>query len=272
MRTVKLSSGHEMPVLGLGTWELTGDPCRKAVADALGMGYTHIDTAILYGNHTEVGQGVKDSGVDRKSFFLTTKIPLSKQSRAQILQQGGQLLSDLQTDYVDLLLLHWPTKKTPFEESLGALKELVDKKRVRSIGISNFNKDLVRKVAKIFEIPVVTNQVEFHPYLYQKELKEVCEEGGMVITAYSPLARGDVLRDDRLSKIAEKHGASIPQVVIQWLLEKGIVVIPKASSKRHLQDNLGALDVSLDAEDIEAIDSFPEEKRKVDGTWKHYPF
>jgi diketogulonate reductase-like aldo/keto reductase len=272
MQTVKLSSGYEMPVLGLGTWQLTGSTCEKAVADALQLGYTHVDTAFAYGNHKQVGKGIKDSGVDRGSIFLTTKIPLGKQTRSQILQQGGELLRELDTDYVDLLLLHWPTRDTPFEESLSALKELVDKDMVRSIGISNFNKDLVKQVAEISEIPVVTNQVEFHPYLYQKELKEVCEANDMVVTAYSPLARGEVLDDDRLRDIAEKHDTGIPQVVIQWMISKGIVVIPKASSKDHLESNMAALDLQLPTEDRETIDAFPEEKRMIDGGWKHYPF
>mgnify|MGYP006276131419 FL=1 len=127
MKSITLSSGYEMPVLGLGTWQLTGETCRAAVADALRMGYTHIDTAIAYGNHEQVGAGMKDSGVDRESFFLTTKIPLGKQTRAEILQQGGKLLQDLGTDYVDLLLLHWPSRSPALAESLGALEELVDK-------------------------------------------------------------------------------------------------------------------------------------------------
>lgn len=272
MDTVKLASGYEMPILGLGTWQLTGKTCEKAVADALQMGYTHIDTAFAYGNHAQVAAGIKNSGVDRESFFLTTKIPLGKQNRPQIIQQGGEMLRQLGTDYVDLLLLHWPDKNTPFEESLAAMKELVDKKMVRSIGISNFNKDLVEQVAKVSEIPVVTNQVEFHPYLYQRDLKEVCEANNMVVTAYSPLARGEVLNDERLSGIAEKHGATVAQVVIQWLVSKGIVTIPKASSGDHLQANLAALDVELDAEDADTIDGFPEEKRLIDGPFKHYPF
>jgi diketogulonate reductase-like aldo/keto reductase len=272
MKSITLSSGYEMPVLGLGTWQLTGETCRAAVADALRMGYTHIDTAIAYGNHEQVGAGMKDSGVDRESFFLTTKIPLGKQTRAEILQQGGKLLQDLGTDYVDLLLLHWPSRSPALAESLGALAELVDKKMVRSIGISNFNTDLVKQAVEVSEIPVVTNQVEVHPYLYQKELQQACEAVDMVITAYSPLARGDVLQDERLSTIAKSHNVSVPQVVIAWLLAKGVIVIPKASSKEHLESNLGALDVELTDDEISTIDAFPEEKRYVDWSGKHFDF
>ena len=143
---------------------------------------------------------------------------------------------------------------------------------VRSIGISNFNTDLVKQAAEVSEIPVVTNQVEFHPYLYQKELQHACEAVDMVITAYSPLARGDVLQDERLAEIAKSHNVSVPQVVIAWLLAKGVIVIPKASSKEHLESNLGALDVQLTDDEISTIDAFPEEKRYVDWSGKHFDF
>lgn len=272
MKSIHLSSGYDMPALGLGTWQLTGETCRRSVADALGMGYTHIDTAIAYGNHPQVGEGIKDSGVDRESFFLTTKLPLGKHARAQILQQGGALLQDLGTDYVDLLLLHWPSRTPPLAESFAALEELVNKKMARSIGISNFSAELVEKAVDVSSLPIVTNQVEFHPYLYQKKLQAACEAHDMIITAYSPLARGDVLQDERLGAIAEKHGVGVPQVVIAWLLSKGVAVIPKASSKDHLRSNLDALELTLDEDDITTIDGFPEEKRHVDWPGKHFDF
>lgn len=272
MEYVPLSSGKKIPKIGLGTWQLTGDTCRHAVSEALSMGYEHIDTAFAYGNHAEVGAGIKDSGKSRDSFFLTTKVPLEKQKRDQVIQHGGQMLKELQVDYVDLLLLHWPNKEVPFDETLSAMAELVSKGYTRSIGISNFNKNIAEECVEISSEPIVTNQVEFHPYLYQRELLEACEQLDMRITAYSPLARGEVFGDERLRRTAEKHGTGISQVVISWLMEKGIIVIPKASSKEHLTSNLEALNVTLDPDDIAEIDAFPEERRYVDGGWKHYPF
>ena len=272
METIRLSSGYDIPRLGLGTWQLTGSACRESVREALTMGYTHIDTAVGYGNHREVGEGVRESGVNREGLFITTKISTEGARHDRMIGTAKRSLEELGMDYVDLLLIHWPTKKVPFAETLGAMKELVDAGSVRSIGISNFNARIAAEAARVSEVPIVTNQVEFHPLLFQKELQQACENLGMKITAYSPLARGEVLRNAEVREVAEKHGISAAQTAIAWLLHKGIIVIPKASSADHLESNLRAESIALDAEDVTAIDGIGERMRIVDGSWVEYPF
>jgi diketogulonate reductase-like aldo/keto reductase len=271
MEHVTLRNGERIPQLGLGTWELTGDECSRSVAAALEMGYRHVDTAFAYGNHREVGEGIKTSGVPRHDIFLTTKITLGKQSRSQVIQHGQKLQDELQTDYVDLLLIHWPDKNVEFSETLGAMNELIKKGIVKGVGVSNFNKRIVAEAEEASPAPVLTNQVEFHPLLYQRELMETCKGLGITITAYSPLARGEVIKDDRIKTIAESHGATPAQVALSWLLGKGIIAIPKASSREHLQENMDAVAVKLTPEEERTVDAIDANKRVVDGPWKHYP-
>lgn len=272
MNTIELASGYSIPQLGLGTWQLTGDTCRNAVSSAIELGYRHIDTAFAYENHAEVAAGIKQSGIARDNLFITTKIPLGKQKPDQIRSFGSRMLDELQTDYVDLLLIHWPDKKVPFADTLAAMKELTDKKMVRSVGISNFNALITAEAADASPIPIVTNQVEFHPFLYQRKLLQVCRERGIMLTAYSPLARGEVLVDERLQRIAERYEVSPAQISIAWLMQKGIIVIPKASSEQHLSSNLTAAELDIAPEDIAAIDSFEDYHRIINGSFKHYPF
>ncbi|AFG37837.1 aldo/keto reductase [Spirochaeta africana] len=272
MKQIELLSGYSIPQLGMGTWQLNGETCSTAVAAAIELGYRHIDTAFAYENHREVAQGIQQAGYPREELFLTTKIPLGKQRPEQIMTFGSRMLDELEVDYVDLLLIHWPDKKVPFAETLSAMKELVDKGSVRSIGISNFNSRITAEAADASPLPVVTNQVEFHPFLYQRELLQVCRERGIVVTAYSPLARGEVVRDERLQKIAERYETNAASVAIAWLMQKGIVVIPKAASTEHLQSNLAAADLEIAPEDIASIDSFEDFRRIINGNFKHYPF
>ena len=269
---ITFPTGQSVPQFGLGTWELTGEACRKSVADALAMGYRHIDTAVGYNNHTDVAAGIKDSGVARDSFFLTTKIPPSKLSRSQVIEVGKTSVKELGVEYVDLLLIHWPTRKVPLEETIGAMNELVKSGITRAIGVSNFNKDLVTEACRLSDAPICTNQVEYHPYLNQTELLETCTDLGVVITAYSPLTRGKVFSDENLQAIAVKHKTTVSQVVIAWLISKGIIVIPKATGKAHLEDNLAGVSLQLDVDDVTTIENIPETIRLVDGSWVEYPF
>ncbi len=272
MKKLKLSSGYEIPQLGLGTWQLTGDTCTASVREALTMGYTHIDTADGYQNHRQVAKGIKDAGASRESFSLTTKIGMGNQSAEAVRQFGDRMLEELEIDYVDLLLIHWPTKKVPFAETLDAMNKVVEKGQARSIGISNFNKDIATEASKLSKIPVAMNQVEFHPLLFQKDLYDACRDLDMSITAYSPLAQGKAFSNPAIKQAAEKHGVSAAQICIAWLLQKDIVVIPKASSVGHLKDNFAAVGVALDDADIREIDAIEETVRIVDGGWKQYEF
>ncbi|MBN2510587.1 MAG: aldo/keto reductase [Spirochaetales bacterium] len=273
MNTLQLQSGNAIPQLGLGTWELTGSTCEKTVKEAIAMGYTHIDTADGYGNHKEVGRGVHDSGAKRENLFITTKIKKNAQKEAQVLAFGDRMRKELNTDYVDLLLIHWPTKNVPFEETFTAMHTLVEKGYARSIGISNFNTDLVKKAAHISPLPVATNQVEFHPLLFQKELLNTCESLGIRITAYSPLGKGEALQHPVIRDIAGAKGVSAAQVCIAWLMAKGIIAIPKARGKEHLESNLKAAELTLLSGEITAIDGIQEQKRIIEAEgWREFDF
>jgi len=262
--TVKLSSGYDIPVLGLGTWELTGDACVRAVPIALRLGYDHIDSAFWYGNHQQIAQGLAQVEHDRSRLFVTTKVPPIHLEPEKLLHIGNLSLEQLEMDYLDLLLIHWPNKKVPMADSLAAMKQLVDEGKVRSIGVSNCSIRHLEKAMEVSEIPITVNQVEFHPLLYQRELLEFCLAHDIVLEAYSPLCRGEILRHPVVTAIAGRYGKTAAQASLRWLLQRGCVVIPKASSEPHLRDNLGALGWEMEAADVEEMDGLDEHKRMVD--------
>ena len=272
MKTLTFRTGVDVPQLGYGTFKLDGDACVNGVRDAIELGYCHIDTAFAYKNHRQVAAGIKLSGIDRESLFVTTKIPLGQQRRDQVIQFGQKLQQELEMEYVDLLLIHWPNKEIQFSETLGAMGELVSRGVVRSIGISNFNRTIMAEADEVSPVPLVTNQVEFHPFLYQRELLNACRDRHILLTAYSPIARGEVPTDDRMIALAKRNGATPAQIALAWSMEKGIIVIPKATARRNIEENLRAEQVALSPEDIAEIDAFEDWKRLIDGPWKHYPF
>ncbi len=260
--TIKLNSGAEIPALGLGTWELTGDTCTEALRLALDMGYTHIDSAYWYGNHAPIAPAIEK--VDRAGIWLTTKVPPFSLEHDQVIEICDQSLRDLGTEYLDLLLIHWPNHKVPMAETFDALAELHDRGKVRNIGVSNFSINHVRKAMAVSRLPIVTNQVEFHPTLNQRELLEFCHGAGVVVTAYSPLGRGALLTDPRIKALAGKYGKTPAQTILRWFLQKGMIVVPKASSEAHLRDNLGALGWEMAAEDMARIEAMDEGHRIID--------
>ena len=271
MNEITLRTGQTIPQLGLGTWELTGATCTRSVEEAIGIGYRHIDTAFGYRNHADVAAGIVKSCIAREELFVTTKIPLNRQTRQEVLDQGSRLQDELQMPYVDLLLIHWPDRNVEFRETLSAMNELVESGVARGIGVSNFNQSLVAEADEVSPAPIVTNQVEFHPFLYQKDLMTTCEARSIRITAYSPLARGAVVRDERLESIARHYDVGPAEVAVAWLLSKQIIVIPKASSEPHLRSNLSATSLQLSQEHLAEIDSFGDHRRFVDWPGKHYP-
>ena len=258
---VKLSSGHSMPLLGLGTWQLTGDTCTDAVRKALKMGYRHIDTAEIYGNHREVAAGIRD--FDREKIFLTSKVWSSDLAEDSVVAACRRALSQLDTDYLDLYLIHWPNEKFPIEDTMAGMKKLVDEGLVRSLGISNFTPGQTEEAIEASDVPIVTNQVEFHPYLFQKEMLSFCEKNKMIVTAYCPVARGEVMDDAVLGEIAERHGKTPAQVSLRWLVQQGVAVIPKSTSEKHLKENMDIFGWKLSSEDMKSIGSIKKEKRLV---------
>ncbi|HZC18547.1 MAG TPA: aldo/keto reductase, partial [Rubrobacteraceae bacterium] len=202
--------GERVPALGLGTYRLTGEECTRAVERALGLGYRHIDTAQMYDNEDEVGRGMQNSGVDREDIFLVTKVWPSDFSHDQVIGTTGESLRKLRTDYVDLLLMHWPSQSVPLEETLGAMRELQEEGSVRHVGVSNFPPQMVEKAAGHAEI--FCNQVEYHPYEAQDELLEQARRMDYLLTAYQPIARGEIMSDATLNELGEAHGKNPTQV------------------------------------------------------------
>ena len=261
-KEILLKNGKKIPALGLGTWELIGKNCESAVKTAIELGYNHIDTAEVYGNQKEIGSAINI--FERKKIFLTSKVWHGNLKHDSILKACHSTLKDLQTDYLDLYLIHWPNRKIPVKETLSALKSLADSGKVKSIGVSNFTIAHIEEALSFAEIPIVNNQVEFHPYLFQKDLLEYCNSKKIVLTAYSPLGRRKLLNDRTIIEIAKNCNKTPAQVCLNWILQKNCVVIPKASSREHLLENLQAFDFDLSKEDCEKIDSLNKNKRFVD--------
>ncbi|HLN22258.1 MAG TPA: aldo/keto reductase [Bacteroidales bacterium] len=241
-----------MPVIGLGTWEMTGNRCVNSVLSALEMGYRHLDTAQIYGNEREVGTAIKNSGLRREEIFLTTKVATSNLVPARIRKSFAGSLEKLGTDYTDLLLIHWPTESMNLEECLTTMFELRNEGFVRHVGVSNFDPLMFRKSLSIG--PVLTNQVKFTPYHEEFANHRIAVDNDKIITAYSPLGRGGIVKDKILENIGEKYGKTAPQISLRWLIQLGNVsVIPKASSAEHQRENMEIFDFELDQEDMEAI-------------------
>lgn len=265
---IVLNNGVEMPVIGLGTWQLTGKTCEKAVKDAILLGYNHIDTADFYGNHKEVGNAIK--GIDRKKLFITTKVWYDNLKYDDVLASCDRALKELNTNYIDLYLIHWPNKSIHFKETFEALKKLYDDGKVRAIGVSNFTIGHIEEAKKVCNVPISVNQVEFHTFLYQKELLLYCKKNNIVLTAYSPLARGKVNDDKIIIELAKRHNKTPGQIALRWLIEKNIVVIPKASSFEHLKENLEIFDFKLKKEDITTLDSLNKNSRMINPAFAEF--
>lgn len=251
-QTRELKSGYSIPVLGLGTWDLRGSTCERVVSEAVDVGYQHLDTAEMYGNEADIGRIV--SKVDRRSLFITSKAGASHLHKDALLDACSKSLDRLQTDYLDLYLVHWPSETVPLEETMDGMQQLVQQGMVRSVGVSNFETTLLRQAIEVSEIPICNNQVEFHPYKNQSELLRFCRQRRVTLTAYSPLARGRIAKDEKLASIAENYGVTPAQVSLRWLLQKGTIVIPKASSREHLVADAELGGWELTDEQMDAID------------------
>jgi len=260
MRTITLKGGSEMPVIGLGTSQLKGEDGARAISEAIEVGYRAIDTAEDYGNHDAVAAAMNESAVPREEFFLTTKIPRVGLSRESVLERTKRYLHELQTEYVDLLLIHWPNRAIPIAETLGAMEELRAAGAIRAIGVSNFTERHLEEALST-GVSVSVNQVEVHPSFNQKKLVSYCGEKNIVVTAYAPLGRGKDLQEPLIAELAKKYGVSVPQVILNWIVSRGLTTIPKSSSRAHMEDNLKALTWAMDPSDIAAIDALPQGER-----------
>ena len=259
MEYFELLSGHTMPALGLGTWDLRNKQCKTVVKQAVEMGYTHIDTAWMYANQREIGEALREIGAERDELFITSKIWHTHMERDSVLSQFDECLDQLQMDYVDLLLIHSPNHNVPFEETLGAFNEIFDAGKAKSIGISNFNSDQVDEARSVSAVPISTNQVEYNVHHNREELLQHCTKYRIHVTAHRPLAKGEIGDERLLNDIAKRHGKTAAQVAMRWLLQKGISVIPKSGSKEHLEENLDLFDWDLSDAEMKQIDNLSDQ-------------
>jgi diketogulonate reductase-like aldo/keto reductase len=240
----------QIPALGFGTARMTGEECRNAVADALELGYRHLDTAQMYDNEDAVGAGVRESDVPRDEVFLVTKLHPSNLAPSDVRSSFDASRDRLDTDYVDLLLIHAPRGTVPISETIDAMNGLQDEGTVRHVGVSNFSVSQLREARDASATPVVTNQVEYHLGANRDELLGFCRENDVALTAYSPLDVGDLSNDETLREIGDRHGKTPAQVALRWLVQQeNVVAIPKAASREHRAENLDVFDFELtDAE------------------------
>ncbi|HZB89818.1 MAG TPA: aldo/keto reductase [Stellaceae bacterium] len=267
MKTIEVK-GARVPALGFGTWQLSGRGCAQAVHHALELGYRHIDTAQMYGNETEVGRAIRDSGIARGDIFLTTKVAPGSLAAPALRRSVAESLKRLGVEQVDLLLIHWPTGEAPLGETLGALAALRREGKTRFIGVSNFTVKLLDETIETHGADILCDQVEYHPFLSQRAVLAAVARHGLMLTAYTPLARGRAQRDETLAAIGAKHGKTAAQIALRWLIDQpNVAAIPKAGSRAHAAANIDIFDFALAAEDRAAIDAMRGDLRVVDPGW-----
>lgn len=301
MKTLQFKNGDEIPVLGLGTWKSEPGVVKKAVYTAIKKGYRHIDCAPIYGNEKEVGQAlqqaIEEGVVKREDLWITSKLWNDSHKEEGVIPALQKTLKDLQIDYLDLYLIHWPVAfksgvsfpedpddflsldQVSLSETWNGMQKAVENKLTRHIGVSNFNSKKVQELIDNSDVAPEMNQVEMHPLLPQKELVDFCKTNNIHLTAYSPLGSGDrsekmkqdneptLLENEVIKEIAEKHTVSPAQILIAWQLHRGIVVIPKSTNSERIQENLDAVSIKLENEDMEKINGIDSTFRFIDGSF-----
>jgi len=251
---VRLNNGTRMPLLGLGTWGLDGDRCYRTVREALSLGYRHIDTATMYRNEEEVGRAVRDSGLRRNQVFITTKVASWEQGYEGTLDACRGSLQRLGVEAIDLYLIHWPVAGKNVD-TWRAMEELLAKGRCRAIGVSNFSIPQLEELMEKGTVVPAVNQIELNPFVYDREMLDFCDRNGIQVIAYSPLTRGTCLQERTLLEVAQAYRKSAAQVLLRWALQKGVAVIPKASSVEHLRENRDVFDFELYNGDMDKLDA-----------------
>lgn len=251
---VTLNNGARMPKLGVGTFLVTGEDAVKRVKHAIDLGYRMIDTAQGYGNEAEVGQAIKESGIDRNELFITTKVAPNVMREGKVRQSLDESLSKLGTDYIDLVLIHWPVKDH-VEETWKILEEYVDKGKIRSIGLSNFNPHHIDSLLGYARIKPVINQIEIHPYMTQPDVVKDTFGKGIQVESWGPLGQGITgeLSDPVIRKIAEKHNKSNAQVILRWHMQRGLVTMPRCDNPDYTAENMQIFDFELSPAEMETI-------------------
>jgi 2,5-diketo-D-gluconate reductase B len=257
------ANGAKIPAIGLGTWELRGRACARLVEQAVKLGYRHIDTAQVYENEREVGEGLRASGVRREEVFVTTKVWTTHFAPNDLERSTKDSLAKLRLSEIDLLLLHWPNPQVPLSETLGALARVKQLGMVRHIGVSNFTVALIEEAVAACPEPLACDQVEYHPYLDQTKVKEACARHGMALVAYSPVAKGRIKDDATLMRIGRTHGKTAAQVCLRWLVQQNVAAIPRTSRIERLSENIDIFDFALSDEEMEEIAGMASPKGRL---------
>lgn len=267
METLQIK-GAKIPRIGLGTYRLKGNEAIDLIQEAISMGYTHLDTAQLYGNEKEVGDAVRHSGARREDLWITTKVWPSELSRDRFLPSVEESLSKLQMDRVDLLLIHWPSQEIPVEEGVEQLILAKEKGYAHHIGVSNFPSKLVERAIGV-GADLLNNQVEYHPFLAQAKLKQTLDVHGISMTAYRPIVKGEVNSHPVISAIASKYGKSGVQVSLRWLIQQAnVMAIPMTTKVHRLKENMDIFDFSLEESEMEQITALTGAGRRfIDPDW-----
>jgi diketogulonate reductase-like aldo/keto reductase len=257
------ANGARIPAIGLGTWELRGRTCARLVEQALKLGYRHIDTAQIYENEREVGDGVRASGVKRDDVFVTTKVWTTHFAPNDLERSAKESLVRLRLPEVDLLLLHWPNPQVPLSETLGALARAKKLGLARHIGVSNFTVSLIEQAVAECPEPLVCDQVEYHPYLDQTKVREACAQHGLALVAYSPVAKGKVKGDETLNRIGRAHGKTAAQICLRWLVQQNVCAIPRTSKIERLSENIDIFDFELSDAEMARISRMGDAKTRL---------
>lgn len=260
----------DIPNLGFGTWQRRGQECIDRVRDALEIGYRHIDTAQMYENESEVGNGIRNSGIARGEIFVTTKVWYDSLSKGQVMASAKSSLERLGLDYVDLLLIHWPSPgdAIPVAQYLTELAQVKEAGLARRIGVSNFNRRQIDEaVTAIGADLIATNQVELNVFFQNREIVDHCRGLGIPITAYIPLAKGNVDDDAVLSEIAAGHAATPAQIALAFVLQEGNIAIPSSSKRARIEENFAAKDIELNADELRQLRTLDNGQRRVDPEW-----
>ena len=261
--TAKLNNGISVPRLGLGVYQIPpGKPTFNAVNFALNIGYKHIDTARIYGNESDVGEAIRHSDVKRDEIFVTTKVWNSDQGYDSTLKAFDASLRRLGLSYIDLYLIHWPVQKE-IVDTWKALITLLKNGKVRSIGVSNYGINELNETIQNSDIIPAINQVEFHPFLFQKDLLQFCKRNAIQLEAYSPLTRGKRLNHPQLIELGQKYNKSPAQILVRWSLQHDLIVIPKSSHEERILENSRVFDFHINEKDMETLNSCNEDLRTV---------
>lgn len=256
-----LSNAYKIPCIGYGTYKVNGEEAISVIQTAIAAGYRHIDTATFYGNEVEVGKAIRECGVAREELFITSKVWKTERGYESTKKSFLKTLEDMQLEYLDLYLIHWPASFCQYEnweeinlETWRAMTELYKEGKIKAIGVSNFHVHHLEALMRT-EVKPMVNQLEYHPGEMQEETVEYCKEHGILVEAWSPLGRGRIFENELLLQVAEKYGKTLPQICLRWELQNGIIPLPKTMSEKRMKENLDIFDFEISKEDMEVLNT-----------------